>query len=107
MIDDIKDMTPAEAVIALRNAYGMTRREFCEYFDIPPRTLQNWEYGERTPAKFTITAICKCYDMEQENKRLLAHMEQENARLREYIDLLNRQNEELKSVATVSLRGEK
>lgn len=25
----------------------MTRREFCEYFEIPYRTLQDWELGNR------------------------------------------------------------
>ena len=88
MLDNIKELSPAEAIVALRNAYGMTRREFCEYFDIPPRTLQNWEYGSRTPMPFVIASICKCYKTEQENKRLNA-----------YIELLNRQNEELKAMA--------
>ena len=88
MIDEIDDMAPAAAMVALRNAYGMTRREFCEHFDITPRTLQNWEYGERTPTQFVLTSIRKCYELEQENKQM-----------HEYIALLNRQNEELKNAA--------
>lgn len=27
----------------LRQAAGMTQREFCEYFNIPRRTVENWE----------------------------------------------------------------
>lgn len=31
----------------LREDAGMNRREFCEYFKIPYRTLQSWEVGDR------------------------------------------------------------
>lgn len=31
----------------LREAAGMSRKEFAEYFDIPYRTLQSWELEER------------------------------------------------------------
>lgn len=31
----------------IREKYGLTRKEFCEYFNIPYRTLQNWELGDR------------------------------------------------------------
>ena len=96
MIDGIKDMTPDKALRFIRcELYGMTRREFCEYFNIPPRTLQNWENGERTPTQFVLTSIRKCYELEQDNKEL-----------RKYIALINRQNEELKSIATASLQGD-
>lgn len=31
----------------LREASGMSRKEFSEYFGIPYRTMQKWELGER------------------------------------------------------------
>lgn len=31
----------------IREASGMSRNQFCEYFGIPYRTIQNWELGER------------------------------------------------------------
>ena len=31
----------------LRIKSGMTKTEFAEYFKIPYRTVQNWEYGKR------------------------------------------------------------
>ena len=31
----------------IREASGMERKQFCEYFGIPYRTIQNWELGER------------------------------------------------------------
>lgn len=96
MIDGIKDMTPDKALRFIRcELYGMKRRQFCEYFDIPIRSSQHWEIGDRKPAPFVLNIVSKCYELEQEN-----------ARLREYIDLLNRQNEELKSIATASLQGD-
>ena len=31
----------------LRNDMGMNRTEFCNYFGIPYRTVQDWEAGKR------------------------------------------------------------
>lgn len=31
----------------LRQASGMTQKAFAEYFEIPHRTIQNWEGGQR------------------------------------------------------------
>ena len=31
----------------LRRRYGLTRRQFCEIFEIPYRTVQSWELGLR------------------------------------------------------------
>lgn len=30
----------------LRLKYGMTQREFAEFFGMPKRTVENWEYGK-------------------------------------------------------------
>ncbi|MBE5921080.1 MAG: transcriptional regulator [Pseudobutyrivibrio ruminis] len=43
MEDNINQMK----LIELRESTGMTRREFCEYFGIPYRTMQDWELGNR------------------------------------------------------------
>ncbi|MDO4962035.1 MAG: transcriptional regulator [Eubacteriales bacterium] len=40
-------MSLAEGVKALRNEMGMNRREFCDYFAIPYRTVVDWESGRR------------------------------------------------------------
>lgn len=37
----------ATALSALRIEYKMSRKEFAEYFNIPYRTVQNWELGYR------------------------------------------------------------
>ena len=40
-------MESKDYIIELRESAGMTRREFCEYFEIPYRTVQDWELGNR------------------------------------------------------------
>lgn len=40
-------MENENGVQLLREKYRMTRNEFCEYFGIPYRTLQDWELGNR------------------------------------------------------------
>jgi transcriptional regulator with XRE-family HTH domain len=87
MDKNINEMTPAEALKYIRGLYGMKRSEFCEHFGIPLRSLQHWEIGDRKPAPFLIFLVCKVYDLEQENMRL-----------QECIDMLDRQNDELKSL---------
>ena len=87
MDKNINEMTPAEALKYIRGLYGMKRSEFCEHFGIPLRSLQHWEIGDRKPAPFLIFLVCKVYDLEQENMRL-----------QECIDMLYRQNDELKSL---------
>ena len=37
----------SEEVRELRTSMGMNRREFCEYFSIPYRTMTDWEAGKR------------------------------------------------------------
>ncbi len=34
-------------MIELRESTGMNRREFCDYFGIPYRTVTEWELGNR------------------------------------------------------------
>lgn len=40
-------MDYAVEVKRLRDNMGMTRTEFCSYFDIPYRTVCDWEAGKR------------------------------------------------------------
>ena len=40
-------MSITEELIELRKSMGMNRREFCEYFQLPYRTVQDWELGHR------------------------------------------------------------
>lgn len=37
----------AEAVKKMRSEMGLNRRQFCDYFGIPYRTVCDWEAGKR------------------------------------------------------------
>lgn len=41
-------------LIELRSRTGMNRREFAEYFDIPYRTIQEWELGNRRMPEYLL-----------------------------------------------------
>lgn len=41
----------------LRNQINMTQKEFGDYFNIPVRTLQNWEGGQRRPPEYVVELI--------------------------------------------------
>lgn len=41
----------------LRNQTNMTQQEFSDYFNIPVRTLQNWEGGQRRPPEYVVELI--------------------------------------------------
>lgn len=41
------DMNRGKEVKDLREQMGMNRREFCDYFGIPYRTVQDWEAEKR------------------------------------------------------------
>ena len=43
----MEDNINQKKLIELRESTGKTRREFCEYFGIPYRTMQDWELGNR------------------------------------------------------------
>lgn len=41
----------------LRHRSGMTRNQFCDYFDIPYRTVQDWELGNRKCPEYLISLM--------------------------------------------------
>ncbi len=43
-----------EIVMELRKATGMKRKEFSEYFQIPYRTVQEWELGHRVMPDYVL-----------------------------------------------------
>lgn len=49
----------------LRHLAGWTQREFAEYFNIPHRTIQNWEGGQRHCPEYLLDLIE--YKLIQEN----------------------------------------
>jgi DNA-binding transcriptional regulator YiaG len=46
-----------ERVISLRESTGMTRKEFCEYFNIPYRTMTEWERDNRHAPEYVLRLL--------------------------------------------------
>lgn len=50
-------MTPAEQIRAIRQSTGLSQAAFSVIYEIPKRTLENWESGVRTPPPYVITML--------------------------------------------------
>ena len=46
----------------------MNRKEFAEYFEIPYRTVQDWELGNREMPKYLLRLIAYKIEMEKLTK---------------------------------------
>ena len=47
-------MSRGKEVKDLREQMGMNRREFCDYFGIPYRTVQDWELEKRELPEYVL-----------------------------------------------------
>lgn len=54
-------------LIELRSSTGMNRREFAEYFEIPYRTIQEWELGNRKMPEYLLRLMA--YKIKIENEK--------------------------------------
>lgn len=50
-------MEPKDMVKALRADMKLNRREFCDYFSIPYRTVQDWECGKRVMPDYVLRLL--------------------------------------------------
>lgn len=60
---EIKDQ-----VRKLRESTGMNRKEFCEYFGIPYRTMSDWELGNRKLPDYVLRMMAFQVKMEKLDK---------------------------------------
>lgn len=51
------DMEYAQKIKELRESTGMNRKEFCEYFNIPYRTVTEWERDNRHAPEYVIRLL--------------------------------------------------
>ncbi len=51
------DMDKAKKIKELREKTGMSRKEFCEYFDIPYRTVTEWERDTRHAPDYVVRLL--------------------------------------------------
>ena len=58
-------MDSKDYLVELRESTGMTRKEFCEYFEIPYRTVQDGELGNRKMPDYLLRLMEYKIRMEQ------------------------------------------
>ncbi|MGN1158282.1 MAG: helix-turn-helix domain-containing protein [Agathobacter sp.] len=63
------EMNSRDYLLELRESTGMTRTEFCEYFEIPYRTLQDWELGNRKMPEYLLRLMAYKIKMEELEKK--------------------------------------
>ena len=51
------DMDCSRKIKELRESTGMNRRELCDYFDIPYRTVTEWERDNRHAPEYLIRLL--------------------------------------------------
>ena len=68
-------MKAGEELRKLRESTGMTRKEFCEYFEIPYMTETDWELGNRRVPQYLLRLMAykiqmeKMFDKKRENDK--------------------------------------
>ncbi len=50
-------MEYSDRIKELRNSTGMNRKEFCEFFKIPYRTVTDWEHGVRHAPDYVLRLL--------------------------------------------------
>ena len=62
----MKQLTECQIEIKkLRESTGMNRKEFCECFDIPYRTVTEWERGTRSAPEYVLRLLAYYIRMEK------------------------------------------
>ena len=46
----------------MREKLGMTQEAFAKEYNIPKRTIENWEYGKRNPPQYVLDMLQKAVD---------------------------------------------
>lgn len=57
-----ENMTLAFRVKEIRNKTGLSQKRFAEEYEIPKRTLESWESGERVPPAYVVSLLEKVVD---------------------------------------------
>lgn len=52
----------------IRNKMNLSQQKFGNYFGIPLRTVQRWEYGESKPSVYVVNMIKRILELENLNK---------------------------------------
>ena len=58
-------MDTANEIKKLRTDMGMNRKEFCDYYNIPYRTVTDWKAGKRKMPEYVLELMKFKADVEQ------------------------------------------
>lgn len=81
-------MESNEIIKKLREETGLNRKEFAEHFEIPLRTVEDWEAGRRKPPEYLPRLIT--YQIKFEELRVTNHdlAEQENSKGKRNVNVI-------------------
>ncbi len=65
-----------QKITELREQTGMNRKEFCDFFMIPYRTVTEWERGNRNAPEYVLRLLE--YKIRMENLGMIGTKEEEN-----------------------------
>lgn len=65
-------------ILELRESTGMNRREFCDYFQIPYRTVTEWERDNRHAPEYLLRLLEYYIRVEKPKKGMSGFAESEN-----------------------------
>jgi len=68
-------MDSKQRLLELRYRTGMNRREFAEYFEIPYRTMQEWELGNRKMPEYLLRLMA--YRVRIENDKGILNIQRD------------------------------
>lgn len=60
----MSDKTFQNGMKELRESTGLNRKEFCEKFEIPYRTMTEWELGHRTAPPYVLRLLAYYVEMQ-------------------------------------------
>ena len=71
-------MSYSQRIKDLRESTGMNRKEFCEYFQIPYRTVTEWELDNRHAPEYVLRLLEYYIHMENITKKSKEEIEKED-----------------------------
>ena len=61
----MSDKSFQSSIKEIRESTGLNRKEFCEKFEIPYRTMTEWELGHRTAPPYVLRFLAYYVEMQK------------------------------------------
>lgn len=61
----MSDKSFQSSIKEIRESTGLNRKEFCEKFEIPYRTMTEWELGHRTAPPYVLRLLAYYVEMQK------------------------------------------